>query len=57
MTRPPFDLDFKALDIRRLRRLAKRMGILELLESWREQWVRYQDDPDVQSNSASSLGL
>jgi hypothetical protein len=57
MTRPPFDLDFKALDIRRLRRLAKRMGILELLESWREQWVRYQDDPDVQSNSSSLLGL
>jgi hypothetical protein len=57
MTRPPFDLDFDALDIRRLRRLAKRMRILELLESWREGWERYQDDTDVQNNSASLLGF
>jgi hypothetical protein len=57
MTRPPFDLDFEALDLRRLRRLAKRMGILELFDSWRARWERYQKDPDVQSNSPSLLNL
>jgi hypothetical protein len=57
MTRPPFDLDFEALDSRRLRRLSKRMGMLELLDTWREQWEQYQGDPDVQSNSSSVLKL
>jgi hypothetical protein len=52
MTRPPFDLDLDQLDKRRLRRLAKKMGILVTFESWREQWSKYQDDPNVLSNSA-----
>ncbi len=57
MTRPPFDLAFEALDLRRLRRLAKQMEIVKLFDAWREQWRHYQVDPDVQSNSSSLLNL
>jgi hypothetical protein len=44
-------------DSRRLRRLAKRMGILVLLDTWQEKWEQYHEDPDVQSNSSSLLNL
>jgi hypothetical protein len=52
MTRPPFDLDLDQLDKRRLRRLAKKMGMLEAFELWQALWVTYQQNPDVISNSA-----
>ncbi len=57
MTRPPLDLDLKALNPARLRRLAKTMRITERLENWQTQWQRFQDDPDVQANQSALLGV
>ena len=57
MTRPPLDLDLKALNAARLRRLAKTMRITERLENWQTQWQRFQDDPDVQANQSALLGV
>jgi hypothetical protein len=51
MTRPPFDMELDLLDNRRLRRLAKNMGMVEAFELWRVQWQNYQNAADVQSNS------
>ena len=56
MTRPPFDLDLQALNEARLRRLARNMNMLELLEQWQAEWHRFQEHPDVQDNMSTLLG-
>lgn len=57
MTRPPFDLDLQALNKARLRRVAKAMNMLELLENWQAQWHRVQENSDVRDNSSARLGF
>lgn len=55
MTRPPFDLEIEPLNAARLKRLAKGMGITDLLDGWREERAAYQTMPDVRDNTSSWL--
>lgn len=55
MTRPPFDLEFEALDMPRLKRLAKAMQITLLLADWVDRYEQYQSSEDVQENTASRM--
>jgi len=55
MTRPPFDLDIDALNARRIRRIAKSMGVSPLLEEWMGQYAQYQSDGDVRENTATRM--
>lgn len=57
MTRPPYDLDLRALDARRLHRLVKSMAVEAKFAAWVEAWERYQQAEDVQENSAPQLRL
>lgn len=49
---PPLDLSIQGLDMARLHRLSKTMGLDEEWSSWLNAWKRYQADPDVQSNDS-----
>lgn len=55
MTRPPFDLEIEALNTPRLRRIAKSMKIIPLLDDWLRQFDRYQADEDVRENTATRM--
>lgn len=55
MTRPPLDIDVEGLDRAKLKRLARRMEMLPLLDDWLAQRERYQSDPDVRDNTATLL--
>ena len=55
MTRPPLDLETRPLNAARLKRVAKRMGIFELLKEWQDEQARYQTDPDVRENASRLL--
>lgn len=55
MTRPPFDLEIDALDMRRVRRVAKAMEITPELDDWMRQYEEYQSDEDVRENSATRM--
>lgn len=57
MTRPPFDLEFEALDKRRLRRLAKAMQLTAVLDDWLRQYEAYQSSEDVRENAATRMRL
>jgi hypothetical protein len=50
---PPLDIDLNRLTLRRLRRLAKAMGISPLLASYLSRKAVYDDDPDVQANTST----
>jgi hypothetical protein len=55
MTRPPYDLDTGLLNGRRLRRLARKMGLSTHLEAWTDERSKYLEDEDVQENGATRL--
>ncbi len=57
MTRPPFDLDLGALDMRRVKRLAKGMRITGAGEAWLGDYERYQADEEVRENSSLRLRM
>lgn len=57
MTRPPFDLEFDALDRPRLRRLAKAMQLTSVLDEWLRQYEAYQSNEDVRENAATRMRL
>lgn len=57
MTRPPFDLDLGALDLGRVKRLAKGMRISEAWEAWLGDYERYQADEEVRENSSLRLRM
>ena len=55
MTRPPYDLDTGLLNGRRLRRLARKMGLSTHLEALTDERSKYLEDEDVQENGATRL--
>lgn len=57
MTRPPYDLDLDSLNMPRLKRVAKAMGVTSLLDEWLRQYEAYQADEDVRENSATRMRL
>ncbi len=57
LTRPPFDLDFGALNQRRLSRVARAMGLTGLLNAWVGQYEAYQADVDVQANRPTRMRI
>lgn len=57
MTRPPLDLETEPLNRARLKRIARRMGIVNELQAWQEERARFQADPDVRDNTSSLLGF
>lgn len=57
MTRPPLDLEVEALDMRRLRRLAKAMQLSGVLDDWLRQYGEYQSSEDVRENTATRMRL
>ena len=57
MTRPPLDLETEPLNRARLKRIARRMGIVNELQAWQEERARFQADPDVRDNASYLLGF
>lgn len=57
MTPPPLDLDVSLLDRRRLRRLARAMGLESLADDWLARQAAYQASDEVRENSAPRLVL
>ncbi len=57
MTRPPLDIEYEQLDRAKVRRLARRMTMLPLLEAWLAQRDAYLAHPDVRDNTSSLLGV
>jgi len=55
MTRPPYDLDLAALNMPRLRRVAKAMQITAALDDWLNHYEKFQADQDVQENSPTRM--
>ncbi len=55
MTRPPFDLELEALNMPRLKRLAKAMQITQQLRGWLDQYEQYQASEDVRENTATRM--
>ncbi len=49
---PPLDLDYGRLNKARLRRIVGAMGIKGAFEDWLRKKVQYDQDPEVQANSA-----
>lgn len=55
MTRPPFDLEIQALNMPRMKRVAKAMQLTTVLDAWLAQYEEYQSSKDVQENSATRM--
>jgi hypothetical protein len=51
LSAPPLDIEVGRLDARRLKRLAKGMGMSALYEQWLSDWRAYQAHPDVIANA------
>jgi len=49
---PPLDIEREKLNILRLRRLAKAMGLTVELEDYLARKSKYDHDPDVQANTS-----
>jgi hypothetical protein len=54
---PPLDLVLGQLDSPRLTRLARSMGLIEELKSWRLRKHKYDADRDVRENSSNDLEM
>ncbi|WP_137919668.1 hypothetical protein [Hydrogenophaga sp. 2FB] len=52
LTAPALDINANELDPRRLKRLARKMGIEAELMAWMERWQQYQNDPEVDANAS-----
>lgn len=55
LQRPPLDIELDRMDRRRLKRLARTMGLEDQLRTWVEQWNAYQGNDQVRSNSANLM--
>ena len=49
---PPLDIDLTKLNMPRLRRLAKMMGLGAALTEYQSRKARYDNDPDVRANAS-----
>lgn len=52
MAGPPLDVELDLMNTRRLNRLAKAMGLVEVLKDYRSRVGSYWSAPDVQANAA-----
>ncbi|TAM76563.1 MAG: hypothetical protein EPN46_08390 [Candidimonas sp.] len=51
---PPLDIEVERLNLPRLKRLSRGMGMVAQWENWWSTWRAYQEDPSVIANAPAS---